>query len=279
MSNSHQLEHDNLQAAIASIENAVATAPQGARPLLETALSNARKRLEELDKEIKHEEQRERAELDARIVSDAERETALSQSEKETYSGFLKEEFFTKKDFGRLEQFYSHTWDRLSEHGKDEMSHRVWEGVRHGEYKFSELPKDVREKESDRAYAALVKRNSTAVGLEGIPALDRNDFLRAHESGNREEEYKILDRPSFRDHMALKKPDDKKNKEVEKGTVAENSAVVEATKAVTKNSDAEVQKKEPPAESADFSAVNLSNLKAPPITSNQGRASTSVSKA
>ena len=86
------------------------------------------------------------------------KEAALNTKEKEQYSGFLKEDFFTKKDFGRLDDFYAHTWDRLSEGGKEQMSKRIWEGVRRNEYKFTDLPKDVQEKEESRHICAYAIR-------------------------------------------------------------------------------------------------------------------------
>jgi hypothetical protein len=167
-------------------------------------LANAKSRVATLEKKIrdsKEEETHEKEEAVAVASLEAENEKALSTSEKETFSGFLKEEFFTKKDLGRLEEFYAHTWDRLSEHGKDEMSKRVWEGVRRNEYKFSDLPKDVQEKETDRVYAVLQKPGIESSRVSQIPQADREQFIAAYDSGHKDQAEVILTRKSFANNM------------------------------------------------------------------------------
>jgi hypothetical protein len=69
------------------------------------------------------------AELPARPYS-ADQETALSADERQEYAALLSKSHFTKADFKNLEAFYSGPYDRLSERGKDELSFRVWGGVR-----------------------------------------------------------------------------------------------------------------------------------------------------
>jgi hypothetical protein len=198
-----ELERDNLQRAIAEVKATLVNAKAGTRGILQNFLENANGRIGALDKKIK--ESQERRESQAReqaaIVELAQKETALNARERETYSGFLKEDFFTKKDFGHLEQFYGSAWDRLSESGKDQMSHRIWEGVRRDEYKFSELPKTVREKEMERAYGRL---HGSAIGAgvaTEIPDKDRQDFSRAYEAGKKDEAAKVLERESFKKAM------------------------------------------------------------------------------
>jgi hypothetical protein len=158
-----------------------------------------------LEKKIKDaQEARETHEREqAAIAALAQKETALSSREKETYSGFLKEDFFTKKDFGPLEQFYEKTWDRLSKDGKDEMSHRVWEGVRKGQYTFGELPPAVREKEAKQAYRLLHDSKINVAGVDEIPEKDRQDFVRAYEAGKKDDAEKVLERESFKKAMFL----------------------------------------------------------------------------
>ena len=73
----------------------------------------------------------------------AAKETRLSEEERKTYQSFLEKSYFTKKDFGKLDEFYRHSYDRLSEDGKDEMSKRIDEGIKRGEFKFDELPKTI----------------------------------------------------------------------------------------------------------------------------------------
>ncbi len=208
-----EMERDSLQKAISEVETALTVSTSGTRLLLQNFLQNAKGRVAALDKNIQQSraehETRKQAEL--AIATLAEKEAALSASEKETYSGFLGKKFFTKQDFGSLEKFYAQTWDRLSESGKDQMSHRIWEGIRRDEYKFTDLPKVVQEKESERAYSVLKKREAEVGRASRIPETDREDFIRAYESGNRDGASKVLDRKSFRENMAVSVPSNEKN--------------------------------------------------------------------
>jgi hypothetical protein len=166
-------------------------------------LHSAKGRLGALDKKIKDAyEAREMHEREqVAVVALAERETALSTRERETYSGFLKEDFFTKKDFGRLEQFYTKTWDRLSQGGKDQMSHRIWEGIRRDEYKFSELPPTVREKEMKQLHRRLTESVIGMGEATEIPEKDKKEFIEAYEAGKKDDAAKVLERESFKKTM------------------------------------------------------------------------------
>ena len=198
-----EIENENLQRTISQVETVLAVSTPANRPLLETFLQNAKGRVAALEKKIKDSQKEREAEAreQASVAYLAQKETALSASEKETFSGFLDKSFFTKRDFGSLESFYVKTWDRLSERGKDEMSHRVWEGIRRDEYKFTDLPKIVQEKEMERAYSRLRGSAISSADESKIPANDREDFCRAYEAGKREEAAKILDRESFKKTM------------------------------------------------------------------------------
>ena len=201
-------EYNSLQSTISRIEGLrVLCTDETTRTVYESFLRNAKPRLEFLGKRIKEskeeneERQRERNVEIARLV---ESEKALSQSEQKSYSEFLAKEFFTKNDFSKLEAFYSQAWGRLSERGKDEMSHRVWEGIRRDEYKFSELPSVIRGKEMERVYKRF---HSSAIESEAesrIPASDRQEFMDAYEAGRKKEAEKILGRPSFKENLFLK---------------------------------------------------------------------------
>ena len=199
-----EMERSNLQKVISEVETALTVSTPGTRPVLEVFLQNAKSRVAALDKKIKEsQEQREIHEREqASVAYLAQKEAALSESERKTYSGFLEKPFFTKNDFGSLEQFYAHTWDRLSESGKDQMSHRVWEGIRHNEYTFTELPKVVQEKEIDRAYKRLTEPQLSE-DVSRIPVADRTDFVRAFENGRHDEASQVLDRRSFRENLFL----------------------------------------------------------------------------
>ncbi len=197
-----QQERDNLQRSIASAETALPVSAPSTRRILENLIEGARGRIATLDTKIKDEHEAQVREQ-AAIALMAQKEAALTAREQAEYSGFLKEDFFTKRDFGRLEHFYVDAWDRLSEEGKDEMSHRFWEGIRHGEYKFSDAPKAVREKEEDLMYTELSNPSKKHESIERIPGSDRADFIRAYRSGNRDEAAKVLNRESFQKNAAL----------------------------------------------------------------------------
>lgn len=200
-----KIERDSLSKAISDVETAMAVSTPGTRAILEVFIFNARGRIAVLEKQISdvtsEREAQERQSTAA--LSMAQREAALSYGERETFSHFLEKEFFTRNDFGKLEQFYSKSWDRLSDEGKEEMSHRVWEGIRHDEYRFSDLPSTVKEKEAKLAYEKLSVPAVSTSRLAEIPETDRNDFVHAYQAGKREDAYHVLDRDSFRRNMAL----------------------------------------------------------------------------
>ena len=199
-----EMERDKLQAMISAVEAALAGSTPASRGVLERALHESRSRVGFLEKKIhdSHAEHEAQARVEASVAMEmAERETNLNATEKQTFAGFLRKDFFTKRDFGSLESFYAKTWDRLSESGKDEMSHRIWKGIRRDEYKFTDLPKTVQEKEMERAYSRLRGSAIGSADESRIPANDREDFFRAYEAGKREEAAKVLERESFKQTM------------------------------------------------------------------------------
>lgn len=202
-------EAGRLQEAVKQLETALAfnaaTSGSTSTMLLVQWLDSAKKRiaeLEELEETAVADERRKSVE-DLAIAYKVHRETALSAEERQQYQEFLGREFFTKEDFGKLEKFYEGAWDRLSEDGKAEMSHRVWEGVRRKEYEFSELPDIVKMKEAERLHGMFQKSEKMPENLKRIPESDRKDFIREWESGNRSEAYKVLDRTAFADNVAV----------------------------------------------------------------------------
>jgi hypothetical protein len=126
-----------------------------------------------------------------------ERETALNRAEKEQYGWFLGHEFFTKSMFGHLDQFYAHTWDKLSEEGKAEMSQRVWEGVRRRQYEFMELPETVKEKEAKQMHSFLTREGTRDRFASAVPIDDQRDFLESYSAGHCQASYAVLNRPGF----------------------------------------------------------------------------------
>jgi hypothetical protein len=262
-----ELEMDGLQKAISQAELVLADALPGAKALLANFVQNAKARVGALDRKIKdYQIEQEHAREDAVTVRLAAMESNLNESERETFSGFLRKGFFTKGDFGALEQFYSKTWDRLSERGKDEMSHRIWEGIRHNEYTFAELPETVREKEARRAYSALAKRDA---GTEAIPAKDREEFCRAFEQGHRKEAENVLERESFKKSMFLVG----ESKRIEHGTV-ESGREKEAA-AIANRIGERTPQSETPAQQASQEEVTTLRRKGVSLKTAEGEVSSS----
>lgn len=260
----NEMERDNLQNSIAAVERRTAGSAPGERSFFEPLLLNMRGRLATLEKKIKEAQvEKESHARDVVAVAQlAQKETALSTSEKESFSGFLKEAYFTTKDFDRLEKFYSHTWDRLSEEGKDEMSKRVWEGIRHDEYKFTDLPRVVQEKEAERAYQVLKKREAGIGAVSRISEVDRDDLIRAYEGGNRDKTCDVLDRKSFRDNMFVGATS-KETKDIAatRGKDAEGTVVAANTGTAPPKQPDQVPAKPTSKSDLDASAFNLDGLK------------------
>lgn len=203
MSQSDEVEYSRLAAQVFEIEKLVNSGQPGdVGFLLKSFLHNAKSRMEEIRyEEIRTEDEKkdQKSKEAANVVLLAEMEHRLSTEEKQQYSGFLKLDYFTKANFDELENFYADggAWDKLSESGKAQMSHRVWEGIRRDEYDFDELPEAIRKKESERLYQQLTGKNQADPNLESLSQQDRAEFIRAHESGDDKSEAKILGRKSF----------------------------------------------------------------------------------
>ena len=197
-------ERSNLLKAISDVETAIAASTPGTRRVLENTVENAKRRIVTLDRRIEEAKVEHAAEVQAQATAAAlaAKETKLNEQERERYRGFLEESFFTKKDFGKLENFYTHSYDRLSEDGKEEMSHRFWEGIRHEEYRFEDAPATVREKEAKLTYKKL-SADSLGSDVKKIPASDRAEFLEAYRSGDQQAASHILSRDSFKQNMSL----------------------------------------------------------------------------
>ena len=198
-----------LQQAVRDLQAALApTTPQlgsSSSGLLELMLSKAKKRIAELEKveAAANTETKDKSVKELACKIKAESEAKLNAEERQQYEEFLGKEAFTKADFSKLERFYQSAWDRLSEDGRAEMSHRIWEGVRRNEYQFSELPDIVKQKEAQSLYDQLNSANVRDQNLLKIPEADRVDFTNAWSAGKREEAYSVLDRSSFAGNVAL----------------------------------------------------------------------------
>lgn len=201
-----EVEYAKLEAAITKIENQLIFSGvmngSGSGALMRF-ISEARLRMANMDVQREH-DLREKKQEDEKLqvyAASIERESALSREEKNQFGWFIRHDYFTKSMFGELDRFYTRTWDRLTEEGKTEMSQRVWEGVRRGEYEFLELPDSVKEKEAKRINAVLTKAGSRDALDAHVNAEDRQDFLAAYQSGARDTAYAVLNRRSFAEAM------------------------------------------------------------------------------
>jgi hypothetical protein len=279
VSEADRMEQASLERVVSDLERDMRSSPPGTRPFFNGVILNLKARLGVLEKKI-HDEEREKEQAksnEVAVIQLAEKEASLDAKEKEEYRGFLKEDYFTKKDFSRLNEFYAHTWDRLSEGGKDQMSKRIWEGVRRNEYKFSDLPKDVQEKEEDRAYKFLKDAPAKRANTMQIPEADRVDFIRSYEKGDRSQAAHILDREGFKQDMFRNAESPAiDHASVTAGKAAEGSTVVAQIKSGGKApSKEDIKAPAGSLGSVDVSALDLGAMKPPDVaaqsTAGQGK--------
>ena len=204
MSQLDEVEYSRLAAQVQEIEKLVNSGQPGdVGYLLKSFLHNAKSRMEEIrHDEVRAEDEKkdQKTKEAVSVVQLAEMEHKLNADEKQQYSSFLKLDCFTKANFDELENFYANSWDKLSEGGKNQMSARVWEGIKRHDYTFEELPEKVREKESERMYLQLTGKIESSASLQNVPPQDRADFVREYEAGNEKAASKILSRPSFAEY-------------------------------------------------------------------------------
>lgn len=191
-----EAEYSRLADQVRDIERVLLSTDSGdVGLLLKSFLHNAKSRMEEIShveiKDIESDKERKMTNI-AQAVQLAEMEHKLSVTEKRQYAEFLQQDYFTKANFEGLEEFYAQSWDKLSERGKNEMSQRVWEGIKQQEYTFDELPEIVRKKESERLYLQLTGAIEPTEVLENIPPQARVDFVREYEARNEVAAAKVL---------------------------------------------------------------------------------------
>jgi hypothetical protein len=198
------VEYANLAEQVRRIELLVnADARSDSSYLLKSFLHNAKSRMEEIrHEEIRAEDDKkdQKAKETASVVHLAEMEYKLNSEEKQQYSQFLKLDYFTKANFDELEEFYEKSWDKLSESGKNQMSARVWEGIKRKEYTFDELPVEVRKKESERIYLQLTGKIEPSSSLQNISPEVRANFVREYDAGNDQATTKILSGRDFAEY-------------------------------------------------------------------------------
>ena len=253
-----QSERSALLRAIADVETTLTISSPGSRRILENSLDGMKLRVATLDKRISEAiKEREVQTQAAAIAMQAQREVRLSESEKQAYSAFLQKDFFAKSDFKSLEQFYGGAWERLSDDGKQEMSHRVWEGIRHGEYRFSELPKIVQEKEAKLAYRELTGPSINAdSSLNRMSESDRNEFIQAYRAGDHNRALQALGHDGFRQNMAVEFSTGVTHQAADSEKAANNEAVISRAQQNSPKPTGSVEK----APSAAFADLDLGSV-------------------
>jgi hypothetical protein len=182
----------------------------------------------------------------------------------------MRKNYFAKSDMPQVNSFYKNIWDKLTDDGKGEISHRLWEGIRHGEKKFSELVDDIKEKEAKRIYELLLKHDDVSVQSTKIPEADRQEFIRAIEGGNKAEAYQILDRQSFTNNVSVAPSREIKSEMAQSGREADSKEILSAT--VNRSEKARPDDVE---ELPSISDLNLKDLKIADA-STQGVAANSI---
>lgn len=245
LSGPDEAEYKRLQDTVARIDRLIAgsTASSATTSALVAVSEHARARMDALeDKARVQEEERQQRESSNLAASMAAKEEGLNKQEREQYRQFLEKDHFTKGDFVALEGFYSSAWDRLSENGKDQMSQRVWGGVKRGEYQFTELPEVVKEKEADRLEEILKAGPSRPSSVWEVPEADRADFMKARDQDRKQESFEVLNRPSFAATLGSAKEREVSSQVVVEGQEANKAAVAKAPKEPAATSSKPVEK-------------------------------------
>lgn len=205
-----EAEYARLEKVVEAIEKMIGAKAEsvGSASMLAEFAATARRRMESLEiGGLVDSAEKDRKKADqfqnVAVMYLVQRETRLSAAEREQYGSFLEKRFFTRSDFDELDGFYGSAWDRLTDDGKAQMSHRVWEGVRRGEYEFIDLPENVRKKEMEQLYGLMSDPERMPENLKQIPADDRKEFMAAVAAGREEEAAQILNRDTFRENVSV----------------------------------------------------------------------------
>ena len=219
MSSVDEVEYFGLMESVLAVEKLLHEGGSGS-VLLGEFVKNARERMEHLEAEglvsFSSEDKKKKTETENLAVAFyVQHETRLSAAEKQQYGSFLEKDFFTRSDFDELDKFYASAWDRLTDEGKAQMSHRVWEGVRASEYQFTDLPSNVKEKEAAQIYAMLAGEKQMPAAMRQIPVQDKQDFISAMDEGDHSRAFSVLNRKSFKETVSLKPKKDLPENSVE----------------------------------------------------------------
>jgi hypothetical protein len=210
VSDVNELAASTLRAAIENLENALKSGEgnlvnefqlKGELSNKLAQLAEVSQRHEVLEKEKREDKVRELA-IGSYLV---EKETKLNAQEKAQYAEFLKLDYFTKADFGRLETFYENSWDKLSDTGKSAMSQRLWEGIHRGNYTFDELPSVVQERDKEWLYLQATGQQKPDPWFEKVSETDKADFRQAYEAKDDKAVSEVLRRDGFSQQVPVEK--------------------------------------------------------------------------
>ena len=199
MSDLDKAEYQRIEAAIRATEDQMANNPHVRHDASVALMEPAKRRLETMDQEgrglLNSDDERRKQSMEAaQIAVLVLQESRLNSAEKQAFGGFLQSEYFTRSDFGKLEDFYADggAWDRLSPEGKKQMSERFWGGIEKGEYTLSEAPDNVRKKEVGQLAHYLEHPEQAPESIKRMSPSAKEEFLQAHRSGDIEAAEKIL---------------------------------------------------------------------------------------
>lgn len=213
MSELDKAEYQRIEAAIRATENAMVGNPHIRQDAAAAFLEPSKGRLHQLDPNgtgfSVDDDKRKKLASDTIVIAVlVMQETRLSAAEKEVYGGFLQQDHFSREDFEELDHFYADggAWDRLSENGKKNMSERFWKGIEQGEYTLQEAPQNVRNKESDQLAFYIQNADKAPKAVLRMNPEVKEDFIRAHESGDQEAAVEILNSKALFESSPLKTP-------------------------------------------------------------------------
>lgn len=235
MNELNEVTYARLAALIVEIERMLKSGEfEGNNLQLNAALHSAAMRMdgirdEQIAEERKEKSERERRQDAAVATQLAEMEHRLSAEEQREYAGFLKMECFTRAEFDSLEEFYTKSWDRLSERGKTEMSTRIWEGVRRNEFEFDELPKPVLERETDRTYLQLTGKAKKCQNLPEFSQQAQQEIVQAYEAGDKASAARFISRGTIREEREQSKGEAKADVPTARQTDGDKKATVGST--------------------------------------------------
>ena len=199
MSEIDKAEYQRIETAIKATEDKMASNPHIRQNASAAITEPAKRRLETLDREghglLNPDNDRKKQSIEAaQIAILVLQESHLNSAEKQTYGGFLQCEYFTRSDFGKLEEFYADggAWDRLSPEGKKQMSDRFWGGIEQGEYTLDETPDNVRKKEVGQLAYYLEHPEQAPESIKRMNPKSKEEFLEARKAGNETAALEIL---------------------------------------------------------------------------------------